>query len=93
MSQTVASWGRLGPVLTGCVAGLGMIARGGYGQLVQIGVLAMAAMSTLAVITLGTRAALALHRMRRGSHAHVHAIRLATGGHPTRSRSDVRYRQ
>ncbi|BBZ19026.1 M56 family metallopeptidase [Mycolicibacterium gadium] len=82
LSQTVASWGRIGSVLTGCVAGLGLIARGGYGHLVQAGVLAVAAMSTLAVIMLGARAALALHRMRRGSHDHVHAVRVATGHIP-----------
>ncbi|WP_137145996.1 M56 family metallopeptidase [Mycolicibacterium sp. CR10] len=82
VSQTVASWGRIGPVLTGCVAGLGMIARGGHGQLVQFGVLVLAAMSTLAVITLGTRAALALRRMRRGSHDHGRAVRIATGDTP-----------
>ncbi|BBY52723.1 hypothetical protein MARA_61910 [Mycolicibacterium arabiense] len=79
VSQTVASWGRIGPILTGCMAGLGMIARGGYGQFVQVAVLTLTAMSTLAVITLGTRAALALHRMRRDSHDHVHAVRIATG--------------
>ncbi|OPX08307.1 M56 family metallopeptidase [Mycobacterium sp. AT1] len=79
VSQTVASWGRIGSVLTGCVAGLGMIARGGYGDLVQIGVLALAVMSTLAVAILGGRAALALRRMCRDSHDHGHAVRIATG--------------
>lgn len=82
VSQAIASWGRIGPVLTGCVAGLGVIVRGGYGQLVQAGVLALAAMSTLAVMTLGARAALALHRMRRGSHDHGRAVRIATGNTP-----------
>ena len=80
VSQAVASWGRIGPVLSGCVAGLGVIARGGYGHLFQISVLALAATSTLAVVTLGVRAALALHRMRRGSHDHGRAVRIATGG-------------
>lgn len=82
VSQAVASWGRIGSVLTGCVAGLGMIVRGGHGQLVQVGVLALAAMSTLAVMTLGIRAALALHRMRRGGHDHGRAVRIATGETP-----------
>lgn len=79
VSQTLASWGRIGAVLTGCVAGLGLIARGGYGDLVQIGVLALAAMSTLAVGILTGRAALALRRMRRDGHEHGHAVRIATG--------------
>lgn len=79
VSQTVTSWGRIGSVLTGCVAGLGMIARGGYGDLVQVGVLALAAMSTLAVAILIGRAALTLHRMRRDSHRHLHAVRIAVG--------------
>lgn len=79
VSQTVTSGGRIGAVLTGCVAGLGMIARGGYGDLVQIGVLALAAMSALAVAILAGRAALALRRMRRDGHRHVHAVRIATG--------------
>lgn len=79
VSQTVTSWGRIGSVLTGCVAGLGTIARGGYGELVQIGVLALAAMSTLAVAILAGRAALALRRIRRDSHRHRHAVRIATG--------------
>jgi Zn-dependent protease with chaperone function len=82
VSQTVASWGRIGSVLTGCVAGLGMIARGEHGSLVQAGVLALAAMGTLAVVTLGFRASLALLRMRRGSRDHVDAVRIATGESP-----------
>ncbi|AFM20332.1 antirepressor regulating drug resistance protein (plasmid) [Mycolicibacterium chubuense NBB4] len=82
VGQTVVSWGRIGPLLTGCMAGLGMIARGGYGQLVQVAVLALAAVSTLAVMTLGARAALALRRMRRGTHDHGRAVRIATGNTP-----------
>lgn len=82
VSQTVASWGRIGSELTGCVAGLGMVARGEHGALVQAGVLALAAMGTLAVVTLGARAALAVVRMRRGSRDHVHAVRIATGDSP-----------
>lgn len=82
VSQTVASWGRIGPVLTGCMAGLGLIARGEHGELVQVGVLALAAMSTLAVVVLGTRVALALRRTRRGGHDHVRAVRIATGDTP-----------
>lgn len=80
--ETVASWGQIGPALTGCVAVLGLIVRGGHGDLLQFGFLALATMSTAAVLVLTARAGSALHRARRASADHVRAARIAAGDTP-----------
>jgi Zn-dependent protease with chaperone function len=80
--QTVVSWGRIGSVLTGCVAGLGSIVRGGYGHLLQVGFVALAATGTIAVLVLTARAANAVRRARRGGEDHVLAARIAAGNTP-----------
>lgn len=80
--QIVVSWGQIGSVLTGCVAGLSLIVRGGYGDLLQVTFVALAAMGTVAVLVLAARAMYALHRAHRGGADHVRAVHIAAGGAP-----------
>ena len=80
--QIVQSWGQLGRVLTGCLAGLRLVVLGGYGDALQIVVVMLAALGTLAMVVLGVRAAIALRRSRRGTNDHVQAARIAAGASP-----------
>lgn len=80
--QIVQSWGQLGRVLTGCLAGLRLVVLGGYGDALQIVVVMLAALGTLAMVVLAVRAAIALRRSRRGTNDHVQAARIAAGGSP-----------
>ncbi|BBZ07668.1 M56 family metallopeptidase [Mycolicibacterium monacense] len=80
--QIVVSWGQIGSVLTGCVAGLGLIARGGYGDLLQVTFVVLAVMGSVAVLVLAARAVNVLHRAHRGGVDHVRAVRLAAGDTP-----------
>lgn len=75
--QIVVSWGQIGSVLTGCVAGLGLIARGGYGDLLQVTFVVLAVMGSVAVLVLAARAVNILHRAHRGGADHVRAVRAA----------------
>lgn len=80
--QIVQSWGQLGHVLTGCLAGLRMVVRGGYGGAVQITVAVLAALATLAMVGLLVRVASALRCSRRGTNNHIRAARIAAGNSP-----------
>ena len=82
VGQVVTSAGRLPSVMAGCLAGLGLIVRGGYGDLLQVGFLALAALSALAVFVLGTRMGVALRRAHRGSTEHARAARIAADTAP-----------
>jgi Zn-dependent protease with chaperone function len=73
----VTSGGRMPRAMAGCLAGLGLIVRGGYGELLQVGFLALGAMSTLAVLVLCARVVIALSRAHRGSKDHVRAAHIA----------------
>ncbi|MCH9735517.1 MAG: M56 family metallopeptidase [Actinomycetia bacterium] len=81
-TQIVQSWGQLGHVLTGCLAGLRMVVHGGYGGAVQITVAVLAALAALAMVGLVVRVANALRRSRRGTNNHIRAARIAAGGSP-----------
>ncbi|OFJ51138.1 peptidase M48 [Mycolicibacterium grossiae] len=80
--QIVVSWGQIGSVLTGCLSGLGLIARGGYGDLLQVTFVILAVMGTVAVLVLAARAVSALHRSHRGGAEHIRAVRIAAGDTP-----------
>lgn len=80
LTQLVDSWGHLGRALTGCLAGLRLIARGGYGPAVQASLLLVAALGGVALIAAGTRTALSLRQSRRHTRAHAQAARLAAVG-------------
>lgn len=82
VTQTVVSWGQIGAVLTGCLFGLGRIARGGHGNALQVGMLVLATLSAMAVLVLGTRAAVALRRSHLATEEHVRAARIAAGDTP-----------
>ncbi len=66
MTHVLTSEGDIGLMVTGCLAGLGFIVHGGYGELLQVSFLALAAMSTLTVVVLGSRVVLAIRRSHRG---------------------------
>lgn len=80
--QIIQSWGQLGHVLTGCLAGLRMVVRGGYGGAVQITVALLAALATLAIVRLTVRATNALRRSRLDTNNHIRAARIAADGSP-----------
>jgi Zn-dependent protease with chaperone function len=77
VTQLTDSWDHLGEALNGCVSGLRLIALGGYGRALQVGLLAVAALSVAALAVAGTRTALALRRSRHRTHAHAQAARIA----------------
>lgn len=79
VTHVLTSEGDIGLMVTGCLAGLGFIVHGGYGELLQVSFLALAAMSTLTVVVLGSRVVLAIRRSHRGSRDHVSAARIAAG--------------
>ncbi|MCH9730421.1 MAG: M56 family metallopeptidase [Actinomycetia bacterium] len=80
--QSIQSWGQLGRVLTGCLAGLRMVVLGGYGDALQITVVMLAALASLAVLILGARAAIGLRLSRRGTNDHLRAARIAASDCP-----------
>lgn len=80
--QIFQSWGQLGRVLTGCLAGLRLVVLGGYGDALQIVVVMLAGLATLALVVLGARATIALRRSRRGTNDHIRAARIAAGSSP-----------
>nr|MDQ2710455.1 M56 family metallopeptidase [Actinomycetota bacterium] len=77
VAQLVDSWDHLGRVLTGCLAGLRLIAVGGYGSALQAFLLVLAALSVAALAVAGARTALAVRGSRRSTNAHAQAARLA----------------
>lgn len=81
-AQIVDSWDDLGRVLTGCVAGLRLVALGGSGPLLQIVLLGLAGFSVAALLVVAARLGTALHRAGRHSRAHAQAARLAAGATP-----------
>lgn len=82
LPPAIGPWDRIGPTLTGCLAGLGLIVRGGHGALLQIGVLILAIVSTIAVLVLTIRTGMALRRAHRAGREHVRAARIAAGDGP-----------
>jgi Zn-dependent protease with chaperone function len=81
-TQVALSWGRVGTLLTACAAGLGVIARGGYGDALQLGLLTLAATTATALGVFAARGALALRRAYRGTADHASAVRIAAGDTP-----------
>jgi Zn-dependent protease with chaperone function len=77
--QILFSWGRIGAALTGCLAGLRLIAQGGHGQALQVGFLLLAATTTTAMTVLAARAGVALRRAHVGTRDHARAARIAAG--------------
>lgn len=82
VTEVIQSWGQLGRVLTGCVSDLRVVVLGGYGDALQVIVVMLVAFATLAVVVLGTRAAIALRRSRQSTNDHIRAARIAAGGSP-----------
>src|SRR5437879_8711921 len=82
VAQLVDSWDQLGRVLVGCVAGLRLIALGGFGPGVQAGLLALAALTVATLVRLGARVVIALARARRHTRAHALTARIAAGESP-----------
>lgn len=82
VAQLVGSWGQIGRVLVGCVAGLRLIVIGGYGTALQVGLLVLAALSVAALAVLGVRVGFALHRSRVRTAAHAQAAWIAAGDSP-----------
>jgi len=82
VAQLADSWDHLGQVLVGCVAGLRLIVLGGYGRVVQAGLLALAALSVVALAMLGVRVVIALRRARRHTRAHALTALIAAGESP-----------
>jgi Zn-dependent protease with chaperone function len=80
--QLVDSWDHLGRVLTGCMSGLRVVALGGYGSALQVGLLSLAALSLAALGLLAARVGLALRRTRLRTRAHALTARIAAGDAP-----------
>lgn len=80
--ELVRAWGHLAGVLGGCVALLGMLARGGHGALVQVGMGVAVATIAVGAAIAGARVASALNRARTDTRRHADAAVLAARGSP-----------
>lgn len=80
--ELARSWNEVGELLTGCLATLQLVVRGGHGVVLQIGLLVLAGLTALALGTLGGRVVTALRRSRSRSQEHALSARIAAAGMP-----------